>query len=122
MMIRGRILYIQIKKQHGSEVVEEIQQLAHAALGELADEDVREAALDVLRALPARTSVEVALIQQLVANAQDQQIHDACATALERAQPLDEAAWDAIAQQSTASPALAVRKAAEAVLERRPTK
>ena len=102
--------------------IEETRLLAEAALGELAkidnNEDTHEAALDVLRALPARTAPEITLLQQIANKAQDEQIQRACAFALRRAQPLDEAVWNAL-EQVLASPVQVMREAVEMVIKRK---
>lgn len=123
-ILQGRLLAFQIDKQRGQEVEEETQLLAETALEELAkmdtDEEVCEAALDVLRALPARTAPEIALLQQIANTNQDGQIQRACVIALQRAQPLDEAARGALEQVLT-SPVQMLREMAQAVIKRKGT-
>ena len=125
LLIQERILHFLDTKHKGQVIEKETRRLAEAVLEELAtanaDEGVREASLDVLGALPARTAAEVALLQQIADKAQDEQVQHACAYALQRAQPLDETAWGAIEQMQD-SPVQVMREAAQAVIKLRKVK
>jgi hypothetical protein len=71
-----------------------IQQASNAALGALNDSDtlVRDAALDLLDSLPARTVEEISLVRQIAEGIQDQRARKVCANSLLYAKPVDEQA------------------------------
>jgi hypothetical protein len=119
-IFEARMLQFQLEANSGAEVEQETQWLAEAALKESEDKDpeTREAVLEVLRSLPARTIVEIHLIQQIAQKAQNAQIQAACATALKYALPLDEQAWQAIEQVQTSS-LQELAEAAKRVIDRK---
>jgi hypothetical protein len=118
-ILRGRILQFQVEKQLGDEITAEVRLLARAALQELnGDEEVREAALDVLRDLPARTVAEIALLWEILNGTQDEQVQYACADALRHARLVDEAAWQML-EKGGRSTVPVVRKAVEEAMRRK---
>ncbi len=111
-ILQARLLQFQINKQTGPEIEEEIQQIADAALTELLttqnDVERREATLDVLRSLPARTQGEIQYILRIAEAPQQytwlvEPLQAACARALKQAEPIDEQAWLVIEQLQTSS-------------------
>jgi hypothetical protein len=118
----GRILQVQEKDEMGKEVEAEVQGLATVALGylelESADTEVFEAAQDVLRSLPARTTDEIQFVWQIVGRTADSRVHAACAGALLSARPKDSGTWRELKKGKT-SHVKEVRDAVEKVLKQR---
>ena len=121
-ILMGRILLLQEQEKVGNQVELEVQGLAAVALKTIAeqhvDEEVRQAALDVVCYLPARTVGEINFVLRIVNDTNNQALSGACAFSLERARPMDNAAWDALEQGRSAA-ANEVRKAVEKTLRRR---
>ncbi len=120
-ILMGYLLQIQERKQTGDAVEMEDRQFAHAAIKELSapdsDGEIREAALDVLRSLPARTSGEIVLVRQLAEKTHDENVRKACLLALRYAQPVDDEGWHEIEQGCT-SPIQEIKEASVKVMER----
>ena len=121
-ILMGRILLLQEQNKVGREVEIEVQRLADVPLKTLAtqrgDEEVRQAALDVVRYLPARTVGEISFVLQIADGTNDQGLLKACADALQHARPMDNVAWDALERGRNAA-AEVVKKAVEQALKRR---
>jgi len=122
IILQGRILHVQEHTTTGPEVEKEVRLLAWAALQELAmpgiGNELQEAALGVLRALPGRTVTEIALMWEILRGTQDEHIQQACADALHYARPRDTAALQEL-EKGRSCPAAAVREAVENVLTRK---
>lgn len=122
-ILMGRLLFIQQKNVAGEEIEQEVQSLSEAALqcyaqAEPTEIELRESALDVVYSIPTRTANEIAYVLQLAHGHQETEIQWACVVALERARPLDEAAWVAL-EQGQNSPIAEVRKAVNERMEAR---
>jgi hypothetical protein len=121
-ILEARMLQFQIEKQTGPEIEAETRRLAEAALKELAestnDEETHQAALDVLRSLPARTAAEIALLRQYAEQTVDPRIQGACAYALDFAQPLNDEAWHEI-EMAQKSEVKGLAEVARKVMERK---
>jgi hypothetical protein len=121
-ILQGRLLQFQENNMFGQEVEAEGQLLARAALKELGalgnDEYVREAALDVLAVLPARTKAEIALIWGILDETQNKQIQEVCADVLLNAESIDEAAEREL-EKGKSSPVNVIREIVEKKMENR---
>jgi hypothetical protein len=119
-ILLGRLLYIEETKEKSRAIGEEIQRVAEAARRALAtvsggQKELREALLDVLRNLPARSSEEIIFVQQLAEKTTDQNIRQALVRALSRARPDHEAL--PTLQAATTSPDVDIAQAAQYALE-----
>ncbi len=121
-ILMGRILQIQEQKATGKAVETEVQRLMAVVLGYLVsgsvDTEPREAVLDVVRYLPARTANEVRFVLQTINGTADSGVHAAGAYALRIARPKDTEAWQEL-EQGKLSSVGEVRKAVEEALQRR---
>ena len=98
-IIMGRMLHIEEAEEMGDAVEREVQQLVNgigAVLRTRPRDEVKEAALDVLRYLPVRSANEVRYVARLVEGTRDTSVQEACAGALSRAKPKDADAWEAV--------------------------
>ena len=74
-ILMGRVLRIQEVEEKPGNAINELQEIARTAMGSYhiaGDDDMREAALDVLRHLPARSESEAALVLKLAEDALDE--------------------------------------------------
>ncbi len=121
IFLMGRVLQIVEDDREGNDVEQEGQQIARAAVGVLGAEDaddIYEAALDVLRYLPARSADEINFVLDLSRDKKDERIRSACAYALRYARPKMAAAWAAL-EAGRQSEVQSVRSAVEEALKRR---
>ncbi len=95
-----------------------IVQAVYPAFTSEGDERVREAALDILRYLPARSVREIQLALDVAEDAGDRAVQLACALALQYAQPETPDAWNAL-EAGKGSRVDAVREAVEEKLKNR---
>jgi len=97
-----------------------IEQASDSALRAVNDSDplVRDAALDLLRSLPARTIEEIALVRRIVEGIPDQHSRKMCAYSLRDASPVDDQAWQELEQGHT-STVPEVREAVAEAMKRR---
>ncbi len=121
IILMGYLLQVQENKQTGDTLEEKAQRFAQAALKELSMQDndgqVRATALDVLRSLPTRTAREIGYVRQLVEETQDEKAREACLFALQRAQPVDDEAWQEM-EKGSISPVEEVREVSAAFMKR----
>ena len=96
-----------------------IKQASDAALLAVNDSDplVRDAALDLLRSLPARTMKEIALVRQIVEGVPDRD-RKMCASSLRDASPLDDQAWQEL-EKGLGSMVPEVREAVAEAMKRK---
>ncbi|HEY1348226.1 MAG TPA: NACHT domain-containing protein [Ktedonobacteraceae bacterium] len=117
------LLQLQLDGHSGPEIERETQQLADSVnvtlVGSAPGDTISTAALDVLRALPARTVPEICLLRHLAEQSADPEVQSACATALRFARPQSEEAWQEIAGMQV-SPVGKLVEAAEQVRSRKP--
>ena len=121
-ILLGRELHIVEDLDEVSDEVEgetrQIVQAMYAVFTRTKSDEVREAALDIVRYLPARSANEIEYVLGLAKDMADARIQKACADALEFAIPKTDEAWDALAL-GKGSGVEAVRKAVEGRLKRR---
>lgn len=83
----GRVLRIQEVEEKPGNAINELQEIARVAMGSYQiarDDEAREAALDVLRYLPARSESEAALLLSLAEDAPDERERKAILEAAQR--------------------------------------
>jgi len=120
-ILLGKVLQIVEADEKGEPVereVEEIVQCVYPTFTATSNELVREAALDILRYLPARSVNEIRYALNLAEQAIDQQVWQVCAQALQYADPETEEAWQAL-EVGERSQKKAVREAVEERISRR---
>jgi hypothetical protein len=121
-ILLGRVLQIQEARELGNPVEAELQQIKQVACTGLvssSNNEVCEAALDIIRYLPARSVNEIKFVLQLTEEA-DIRIQQACADALERARPNMPEVWAFLESSKNLSTRVEiVRAAIERRLQRR---
>jgi len=122
-IMMGRILQVQENGETGPQIEGEVQRLAAVAFdylsrGNITDMVVYEAALDIVRSLPARTANETRFVWQVMQAATEPRVSTACLQALAMAEPQNASAWHEIEQGKTSS-VQEVREVVEVVLKRR---
>ncbi len=88
VILMGRVLQVQEAEEKPGVVAQELEEIAQAVLAQyqtMQQDDGKQAALDVLRYLPARAEGEVRSLLQLAEQGQDEQVAAACAQALQYA-------------------------------------
>lgn len=120
-MLMGRVLRVQEAEEKPGDVALELEEIAQAALAHYRttqqDDMVRQAALDVLRYLPARAESEVRLLLQWAEQGQDEQLAEAYAFALQYADPKQAGMKKALTEGRKSSHR-AVREVVEQLLRR----
>jgi len=106
-ILLGRVLQMKRAQEQGEIIERELGQLVQVACDSFAsagNEEVREAALDILRYLPMRSEHEITSVLQLAERVDDERVEQACALAVEYAEPetpqaraaLEAGGWSAI--------------------------
>lgn len=118
LILLGRILQIQKIESMGKEVEQEVQHIVQAITLYLTSttDDVRNAALDILRYLPVRTEHEIRFVVSGAEQAQNKQIRDAYCYALHYAQPLGENEEQVLREMDKRSQIEEVHEAVESAL------
>ena len=120
-ILLGRILQIAEANEKGESVEREVRQVVqyvYPTFTASSDPLVSDAALDILRYLPVRSANESRYVLSLVEQASEQQIWQACALALQYADPETEEAWRAL-EAGKRSSKKAVREAVEERIRQR---
>ena len=120
-ILLGRVLQIQETNESAQAIVEETQRIVETARQALAktssiQKELREALLDILRYLPARSGEEIAFVRQLAENSVDQEVQQALVQALRSARPYKDAL--PVLQAATSSTNQLVATAAQQALAR----
>lgn len=86
-ILLGRVLQIQESNELDSVIEQEVQQIIQCANNNCTsiDDEVREAALDILRYLPVRFAKEIKVVLQLAEGATNSDVRQAYAASLRRA-------------------------------------
>src|SRR6266568_1747075 len=114
-ILLGRILQIQEADERGNAIESEVQviaQVASVGLISTENDEVREAMLDIVRYLPARSVNEIKMVLQLAEGSTDERIQRACAVALERSRPKTSDDW-AVLELGEQSKVMVIRNAVE---------
>ena len=117
----GRVLYIGEANETGKAVRQEIEQIVDGVIAVLQatrENEVKEAALDVLRYLPVRSADEIAYVVRLAEGTTDSSVQEACAYALLFADKEKDDVKAAL-EMAKRSRVEAIRRRAEEMLERR---
>ena len=120
-LLLGRVLHIVEENQQGELIEREVHQIVQTTFPvftSASDNLIHNAALDILRYLPARSVAEITDVLSLAEEAEDEQVQQACAMALQYSNPETEEAWRTL-ESGRQSRIMEVRKAVEERISRR---
>ena len=120
-ILLGRVRQVASKKPEEANELE-MQRIVEIVKSNLLatekDTEEREVALNILRYLPARSSIEIRLVMRLAEEENDEEMQNACVLALKYARPRDDEAWETL-EEGRMSKVERVRRAVVEMLGRK---